>query len=94
MYFRRSKYIISCSLNTIGRTLHSQVHNLVDFNWNKESLPQQQKEIIIALFFKTRDQTDWSNFCGISLPSTSHKIVSNIPLARVAQHVNEIISEI
>jgi hypothetical protein len=60
-----------------GETLWSEIHKLINSIWNKEELPDQWKESIIVPIHKN-DKTDCSNYHGISLPSTSYKIVSNI----------------
>jgi sorting nexin-29 len=54
-------------------------------------LPQQWKESIIVPIYKKGDKTDCSNYRGISLLSTSYKIVSNILLSRLTPYVDEII---
>jgi hypothetical protein len=53
-------------------------------------LPQQWKESIIIPICKRGDKTDCSNYRGISILSTAYKILSNILLARLTPHVNEI----
>jgi hypothetical protein len=46
--------------------------------WNKEELPEQWKESIIVSIYKKGDKADCSNYQGISLLSTTYKILSNI----------------
>jgi hypothetical protein len=53
-------------------------------------LPQQWKESIIVPIHKKGDKTDCNNYRGISL-STAYKILSNIPLVRLAPYVSEVI---
>jgi hypothetical protein len=58
-----------------GETLLSAIINSIR---NKEELPDQWKESIIVPIYKEGDKTDCYYYCGISLLSTSYKIVSNI----------------
>jgi hypothetical protein len=54
-------------------------------------LPDQWKESIIVPIHKKGDKTDCSNYGGISLLSTSYKILSNILLSRLSPYIDEII---
>jgi hypothetical protein len=63
-----------------GEILHSKIHKLITSTWNKEELPEQWKESIIVLICKKGDKTDCSNYRGMSLLSTSYKILSSILL--------------
>jgi hypothetical protein len=56
-------------------------------------LPDQWKESIIVPVHKKGDKTDCSNYRGISLLSTSYKIVSNIFLSMISPYINEIIGD-
>jgi hypothetical protein len=58
---------------------------------NKEELLHQWKESIVVPIYKKGDKTDCSNYQGISLLSTSYKILSNILLTRLTPHADEII---
>jgi hypothetical protein len=51
--------------------------------WNKEELPEQWKESIILPIYEKGNKTDCSNYRGISLLSTTYKILSNILLSRL-----------
>jgi hypothetical protein len=66
---------------------------LINYTWNKEELPHQWKDSIIIPIYKKGDKTDCSNYRGISLLSTSYKILSNIFLASLSQYVDEIIGD-
>jgi hypothetical protein len=55
-------------------------------------LPVQWKESIIVPVHKKGDKTDRNNYHGISLLSTSYKILSNI-LSRLGLYVDEIIGD-
>jgi hypothetical protein len=59
-----------------GETLWSEIHKLVNSIWSKEELPDQRKESIIVPVHKKGDKTDCSNYRGISLLSTSYKMLS------------------
>jgi hypothetical protein len=74
-----------------GETLRLEIHKLIRLIWNKEELPHQWKESIVAPSDKKGDKTDCSNYRGTSLLSTSYKIVSNILLARLIPSADEII---
>jgi hypothetical protein len=75
-----------------GEILLSAIHKLVNSVWNKEELPDQWKESIIVPVHEKGDKklfglSPWvtkltNNYCGISLLSTSYKIVSTILLSR------------
>jgi hypothetical protein len=56
-------------------------------------LPEQWKESIIVPIYKKGDSTDCSNYRGISLLSTSYKILSKILLSRLTPYVDEIIGD-
>jgi hypothetical protein len=74
-----------------GETLVSVTHKLVTLIWNKEDMPDQWKESIIVPIHKTGDKTDCNNYRGISMLSTSNKILSNILLSRLSPYIYEII---
>jgi hypothetical protein len=54
-----------------GETLWSEIHKLINSLWNKEELPDQCKQSIIAPIYKKGDKTVCSNYCGILLLPTS-----------------------
>jgi hypothetical protein len=76
-----------------GGTLRSEIHKLIKLIWNKEELPHQWKETIVVPIDKKGDKTDCSNYRGISLLSTSYKILSNILLPRLTPYANGIIGD-
>jgi hypothetical protein len=55
-----------------------------------KELTDQWKESIIVPIYKKGDKTDCSNYRGISLLSTSYKMLSNILLSRLSPYVDEI----
>jgi sorting nexin-29 len=58
-----------------------------------EELPEQWKESIIAPIYKNSDRMDCSNYRGISLLSTSYKILFNFLLSRLTPYVDKIIAD-
>ena len=68
-------------IKTGGRKIRSQVHKHINSNWNKEELSEQWKESIIAPIYKKGHKTDCSKQRGISILSTTYKILSNILLS-------------
>jgi hypothetical protein len=69
------------------------IHKLITSIWNKEEMPDQWKEPIIIPIHKTGDKTDSNYYRGISLISTSYKILSNILLSRLSPYIDEIIED-
>jgi hypothetical protein len=61
-----------------GKILLCAIHKVINSVWNKEELPVQWKESIIVPVHKKGDKIDCNNYRGISLLSTSYKILSNI----------------
>jgi hypothetical protein len=57
--------------------------------WSKEELPHQWKESTVIPIHKKGDKTDCSNYQGISLLSTSYKILSNILLSRLIPYTDD-----
>jgi hypothetical protein len=76
-----------------GKTLYSETYKLILLIWNKEELPHQWKESIVVSIHKKGDKTDCSNYQGISLLSTSYKILSNILLSRLISYADEMIGD-
>jgi hypothetical protein len=66
-----------------GEILLSAIHKLINSDWNKDEMPDQWKESIILPVHRKGDKTDCNNYRGISLLSTSYKILSNILLSRL-----------
>jgi hypothetical protein len=74
-----------------GRIIRAEIHKLIISVWNKEELPEEWKESVIVPIYKKGDKTDCSNYRGISLLSTTYKILSNILLSRLTPYAEEII---
>jgi hypothetical protein len=77
----------------VTTTLLSEIHKLLMLIWNKEEFPRQWKESIAVPIHKNSDKTDCSNYQGISLLSTSYKILSNILLFTLIPSADEIIGD-
>jgi hypothetical protein len=88
-----SDQILAELIQAGGEILLSEMHKLINSVWNKEGLPDQWMESIIVPIHKKGDKTDCNNYCGISLLSTSYKIVSNILLSRLVPYIDEIIGD-
>jgi hypothetical protein len=73
--------------------LRSEIHKLIMLIWNKEELPHQWKESIAVPIHKKGDKTNCSNYRGISLLSSSYKILSNILLSTLIPYADEIIGD-
>jgi hypothetical protein len=71
----------------------SVIHKLITSIWNKEEMPDQWKDSIIVPIRTTGDKTDCNNYLGISLLSTSYKILSNVLLSRLSPFIDEIIGD-
>jgi hypothetical protein len=69
-----------------GEILLSTIHKLTNSVWNKEELPDQWKEYIILPIRKKGEKSDCSIYRGISLLSTSNKILSNIHLSKLSPY--------
>jgi hypothetical protein len=74
-----------------NETLLSVIHKLITSICNKEELPNQWTESIITSVHKTGDKTDCNDYRGLSLLSTSYKILSNILLSRLSPYIDKII---
>jgi hypothetical protein len=62
-------------IQTGGKMLLYAIHKLMNSISNKEELPDQWKESIIVPMHKKGDKTDCNNYRGMSLLSTSYKIL-------------------
>jgi hypothetical protein len=73
-----------------GSKICSEIHKLINSIWIKEELPDQWKESIVFPVYRKGDKTGCSNYHGISLLSTTYKILSNILLSRLTRYAEEI----
>jgi hypothetical protein len=69
-------------IQACGETLHSEIHKIIKFIWNKEELSHQWKKSIVIPIHKKDDKTDCGDYQGISLLSNSYKILYNILVSR------------
>ena len=76
-----------------GRTICSEIHELITSIWKKEKLPEEWKESIIVPIHKKGEKTDCNNYRGISLLPTAYKMFSNILLSRLIPYAKEIIGD-
>jgi hypothetical protein len=77
-----------------GETLMSLIHKHINSIWNKEEMPDHWKEPIIVPVHKTGDKIDCDNYHGISLLSTSYKILSNNLLSLLSPYIDEVIGDL
>jgi len=68
------------SIKAGGRTIRFAIHKLIISIWIKEELSDEWKELIIVPIHKKGDKTDCNNYRGISVLTTTYKILSNILL--------------
>ena len=76
-----------------GEKLIEKIHRLLSIIWVKEALPNEWKESIIVPIYKKGDKTDCNNYRGISLLSTSYKILTNILVSRLTPYIDDIIGD-
>jgi len=74
-------------------TIQSEIHTLINSVWNKEELPGEWTESIIVPIYKKGGKTDCSNYRGISLLSTTYRILSSILLSKLTPYTEEIIGD-
>jgi hypothetical protein len=63
-----------------GRTIRSEIHTFINYISNKEELPEEWKWSIIVPIYKKGKSTIIYNYKGISVLSTIHNMLSNIPI--------------
>jgi hypothetical protein len=72
------------------RTICSEIRTLTNSVWNKKELSAEWKESIIVPIYMKGDKTVCSNYRGVSLLSTTYKIVSTILLSRLTPYGDDI----
>jgi hypothetical protein len=80
-------------IKAAGRTTHWEIHKFIKSIWNKEELPEEWKESITVPIYTKGDNTDCSNYSGISLLPTTYKILSNILLSRLTPYAEKSIGD-
>ena len=73
-----------------GRTMCCEIQKLMNSIWNRK-LTKRWKESIIVPTYKKGDETDCSNYAGMSLLLTTCKILSTILLSRLTPHAGQIL---
>ena len=76
-----------------GRTIRSGIHELINSTWTGEELAQEWTESIAVQYLSIRRVMYCSNYRGISLLSTTNKMLSNILLSRQTPRAQEIITD-
>jgi hypothetical protein len=77
-----------------GETLHSEIHKLIRWSGTKKScLTSGRSQLWWFLFTKNGGKSDCRNYRGVSLLSTSYKILSNILLSRLTPFADEIVGD-
>jgi hypothetical protein len=75
-----------------GRTISCEIITLTYSIWNNKELPEQWESIIVPIY-KKGDKRDCSNYKGMSLLSTTYRILSNILLSSLTPSAEEIIGD-
>jgi hypothetical protein len=78
---KKYKCLGSNEIQAGGEILVSLIPKIINSIWNKFELPDQWNESIILSVHKNLDKTYYNYYCGISLLSTSYKILSDIILS-------------
>jgi len=87
-------YQMSAELIKAGsRTIRSEIHKFINSIWNKEELPEEWKEFVTVRLYKKGDKTDCSNYRGVSVLSTTYKLLFNILLSRLTPYAEEIVGD-
>ena len=76
-----------------GEKLIEKIHRLLSITWVKEALPNEWKESIVVPIYKKGDKTVCNNYRGITLLSTSYKILTNILVSRLTPYIDDIIGD-
>jgi hypothetical protein len=80
-------------IQTGGNTLRSEIHKIVNSTWKKEELPQAWKDSIIVHIYRKSDETDCSNYRGISLLPTTYTVLYYILVSISTPYGKEIIGD-
>ena len=73
------------------KTIHPEIHTLIISIWRKKEVPEAWKELNIVPIHKKCDKVYCIYYRGISLLSTTYKILPNILLSKLTPYAEEII---
>ncbi|KAL2088694.1 hypothetical protein ACEWY4_015593 [Coilia grayii] len=76
-----------------GPKLLSHIHSLLAKIWEKEKIPAELRDALIITIFKKGDKADCGNYRGISLLSSTGKILARILSNRLLPLSEEILPE-
>jgi hypothetical protein len=80
-------------IKAVGSKIRFEICKFINSIWNKEEWPNEWKESIIIPIYEKGGKTDCSNYNGISLLSTTYRILPNILLSRLTPYAEEIIGD-
>ncbi len=66
-----------------GDDLLQHLHALILKVWDKEAIPADLRDALVVILFKKGDRTECENYKGISLLSTTGKILTRIFFKRL-----------
>jgi hypothetical protein len=72
-----------------ARTFRFEIHELINYIWNKKELPEEWKESIIVPIYKKGDKTVCSNYRGISLLLNTYVMLPNIVLLNLTSYAEK-----
>ena len=85
---------ISAELFIAGdRKILSEITQIINSIWNKNEMPEEWKESIIAPILKKGDKTECSSYRGLLYLSNTYKILSNILLSKFTPNTEVYIGE-
>ncbi|KAL2090150.1 hypothetical protein ACEWY4_014838 [Coilia grayii] len=76
-----------------GPKLLSHIHSLLAKIWEKEKIPAELRDALIITIFKKGDKADCGNYRGISLLSSTGKVLARILANRLLPLSEEILPE-
>jgi sorting nexin-29 len=79
--------------DNIPAELLKALHRIINKVWEEEKIPEDWRRSIICPIFKKGDKLTCSNYRGISLLSSSYKILSRIIKRRLDPYIEETIGE-
>jgi chorismate mutase len=75
---------------TWGKIIWGEFQKIIISIWNKEQLPEEWKESIFVPIYKKGEKTDCSSYRGISILTTTYKLLSNNLLSKSTPYEEEI----